>query len=220
MRKPRIKAVFFDYDGVIADTMSGNYRAWKKAFDDVNISINKNDYYPLEGNTPNEIATKILKKYKSKIKADILAKAKQFYYTKEPKPKLYNQVLEILNYLEKKNISAGLITASSKERLDKSIPEIIGKFKIIVCADDIKRGKPFPDPYLEGLKKLDLKANECVVIENAPLGIMSAKKAGCQCIAITTTVAKKDLISADRIITSHLKLLKILKEMFDTIIRI
>jgi beta-phosphoglucomutase len=61
----------------------------------------------------------------------------------------------------------------------------------------VKRGKPHPEPYIKCAKLLGLKPSECVVIENAPFGIESAKKAGMFCIALTTSLPKAYLRKAD-----------------------
>ncbi len=63
----------------------------------------------------------------------------------------------------------------------------------------MENGKPHPEPFLKGAAKLDLKAGECVVVENAPLGIKAAKSAGCKVIAIKTTLTEKHLSEADLI---------------------
>ena len=61
----------------------------------------------------------------------------------------------------------------------------------------MKRGKPHPEPYLKCAKSIGLKPFQCVVIENAPFGIESAKKAGMFCIALTTSLPKAYLKEAD-----------------------
>jgi beta-phosphoglucomutase len=63
-------------------------------------------------------------------------------------------------------------------------------------------GKPHPEPYLKAAKALGVKPSECAVIENAPYGVASAKKAGMFCIAITSSLPKEYLKRADVVVDS------------------
>jgi len=71
-----------------------------------------------------------------------------------------------------------------------------------VSGDSVKRGKPYPDPYIKAAKILGLRPNDCLVIENAPYGIRSAKAAGMFCVAVTTSLPKEYLKKADVIVDS------------------
>ncbi|MEO1148937.1 MAG: HAD-IA family hydrolase [Cyanobacteria bacterium J06638_22] len=70
----------------------------------------------------------------------------------------------------------------------------------IVTADDVKRGKPAPDPYLLAISRLDLAVEDCVVIEDAPSGIMAAKAAGARVIGVASTNQPAVLADADAIV--------------------
>ena len=62
---------------------------------------------------------------------------------------------------------------------------------------DVRRGKPNPEPYLKAMAKANKKTNECIVIENAPLGVQAAHAAGCFTIGVTTgPIPEKDLYKA------------------------
>ena len=91
-----------------------------------------------------------------------------------------------------------------------------GYFSGFVCSDDVKNTKPIPEPYLKGLEILRSDANECLVIENAPLGIKAAKSAGIKTIAIETTLNKNYLQEADFIVQSFPEVQSAIKEMQDT----
>jgi len=70
-------------------------------------------------------------------------------------------------------------------------PVFLKQINSLVTIDDVKKGKPDRKPYLQGGKKLNLMPEECLVIENAKLGIQSAKSAGCACFAIETTLGEE-----------------------------
>jgi beta-phosphoglucomutase len=79
-------------------------------------------------------------------------------------------------------------------------------FQVIVSGDGVQRGKPFPDPYLAAAQALQIPIGECVVVENAPVGIISAKAAGAYCVAIASTLPQEKLRGADEVIGSFSEL--------------
>jgi sugar-phosphatase len=72
----------------------------------------------------------------------------------------------------------------------------------LISADDVKDGKPSPEPYLKGAELLAMRSSECLVFEDAPAGISAALEAGMRVIALKTTYCEQDLRSADAIINS------------------
>ena len=79
--------------------------------------------------------------------------------------------------------------------------------------DDVERGKPYPDPFLKGAELLGLKPQDCVVIENAPLGIEGALKAGMTVIAVTTTLNAEHLKQAHYIVNDFIEAQKIVQKL-------
>jgi sugar-phosphatase len=71
---------------------------------------------------------------------------------------------------------------------------------VLVTADDIRRGKPDPEPYLLAAERLGLAARECVVVEDAPPGVAAARAAGARVIAVTTSHSPAELAAADAIV--------------------
>jgi mannitol-1-/sugar-/sorbitol-6-phosphatase len=75
-----------------------------------------------------------------------------------------------------------------------------------ISADDVTNGKPDPEPYLKGAALLGFAPNDCIVIEDAPAGVKSAKAAGIRVIALTTTYSATELSAADAILGSCLEI--------------
>ena len=197
------KAFLFDFDGTLANTMIYHFLAWKKTMFDVGINISEEDYYPLEGMKLIKVAEILCNKYNKKLNNyEELVKNKIKYFNRGGgKFELYPGVKNFLNLLEQNNILKGIVSAGTPDQLIKAAgSDFMNKFNAIVNGDSTTRGKPFPDPYLEGLKKLDVNAHECIAVENAPLGIVSAKKAGIYCVAICSTTTRKHLKEADLIL--------------------
>jgi len=66
--------------------------------------------------------------------------------------------------------------------------------KILVTADDVKQGKPAPEPYLLGAKRLGIAMERCIVVEDAPVGIKAGRKAGMRVIGIGATHTREELL--------------------------
>ncbi len=71
---------------------------------------------------------------------------------------------------------------------------------VIITIDDVTRGKPEPDPFLEAARRLDLDPADCLVVEDAPKGVQAAGRAGCATLAVLTTSPRADLAGADALV--------------------
>lgn len=209
------KAVLFDMDGVILDSMPYHVRAWKEAFKEYGLKeLDDKVFYLYEGAIEPETACRLFSKNGAKLEIkdffNILERQKAIFikkYAKKIRP--FEDIPRILSFLRDRGIKLGLVTSSHGKILEAVLPEkISGFFHHIVTGDEVERRKPHPDPYLKGLKGIGLDAPDGVfAVENAPSGIKSAKRAGLRCIAITTTLPEKKLSDADLIIKMHRELL-------------
>ena len=216
--KKKIKAILFDFDGVLANTMEDNFLAWQKAFKDYEIDIKKKDYFPLEGMELIKVARKISDKYKANLDPETIVKLKNKYYLKNHFLVFYPKVEVLIDLLKRNKCLLALVSASPREKLCGTVPvEFLKKFGVVISGEDSKNGKPSPTPYLNAVKILGVLPEECIVVENAPLGIKSAKKAGMYCIAICSTLDKSFLSEADEIIDKFEDLEKL--EMITSLIK-
>lgn len=212
MNKQNIKAILFDFDGTLADTMQDNFLAWKKAFQQVGFEIRAEDYFPLEGMKLIDVAKTLSDGDMFNGDLQEIVRLKDKFYLENYNFSLYPGVEELINFLKKENYRLAIVTASANERLRKSVPsEFLEYFDVIITGDDTEFGKPHPAPYLKALEKLSISPQESFVVENAPLGISSAKNAEIYCIALENTMDKKFLGDADII----LKNILCLKEFLD-----
>ncbi|MDI9337858.1 MAG: HAD family phosphatase [Alphaproteobacteria bacterium] len=211
------KSVIFDFDGVIADTMHDNFLAWEKTFLHYGVQINQLDYFLLEGAGRNEVGKYFIQKYKLK-QHDLLeiVKLKETNYLLNNHFKIYSYVLDILEFLTSKNVALGLVTGASKDRIFNSLNnKLLSYFKTIITSDEVEFGKPNPEPYLKAIQNIQLLPENCLIIENAQLGIQSAKSAGCKCWAITTTLPKQHLTLADLILNNHQDVFTNIKKIYE-----
>ena len=198
----KYKAVLFDFDGVIGKTMEDNYEAWAHAFKQYNIKIRQDEYYLIEGKTTISVAEFFLEKYKSDIfLAKEIAVAKESYYLRQNSFELYPKAIALINKIKNRGLLIGLVTGGRSQRLSNiGINDLLKQFDVIVTGDMVVEGKPSPMPYLKATEQLRVNPSECLVIENAPLGIMSAKNAGMDCLAICSTLGRTYLNQADFIV--------------------
>ncbi len=197
----KAKAILFDFDGVLAKTMEDNFEAWKAALKDYGVDIQPEDYYPMEGLNVREIPAHLFGRYGREV-PDVseVVRKKEAYYLKNHHFELYPGVLELLEALWDKKVRTAVVTAGLRDRLAGSCPlGFLERFDAIVTSNELTEGKPSPVPYLYAAAKLKLSPGECIVVENAPLGVRSAKQAGIYCIALCTTMEKQYLSGADEI---------------------
>ncbi|HRH11761.1 MAG TPA: HAD family phosphatase [Bacteroidia bacterium] len=203
------EAVIFDFDGVIGDTMKDNCMAWKKAFKNYGFEMSEKEYYLLEGMGRFQIAEHFIEKYKLKgIEKTEVAALKEELYKKDNQFRIYDHVFEIFDLLERKKISTAIVTGASRVRISEHLdPKIAKQLDALITADDVVNTKPHPEPYLNAVKKLGKKAENCIVVENAILGLQSAIAAGCRTYALETTLNKEDLVLAEEVFSNHKDLL-------------
>jgi len=206
-----IKAILFDMDGVIVDSLHYHNLAWDKMFRDRGGKVIEHTVLLHEGRNSREILPILMREANVFIQEDEwdeFIERKREYYRSIVELKYFPNVFETIQELKNRGLKTALVTASAKKNMEKAIPEDKRKlFDVILTAENFRKAKPNPDPYLEAQRRLGVSVNECVVVENAPLGIQSAKNAGMICIAVETTLGREYLAQADFIINSIEELL-------------
>jgi beta-phosphoglucomutase len=200
----KYKAILFDFDGVLGKTMEDNYKAWTHSLAPYGIQIKREEYFLMEGAPPKKVAEIFLRKNHLGLGAvgDIV-RFKEKYYLENRSFSLYEGVQELIEVLKANGLQLGLVTGASHQRLTgTNITSFLNKFDALITGDQVAHGKPSPEPYLLAAQKLNITTSECLVIENAPLGIESAKEAGMHCVAICSTLDKEHLTQADEVLNA------------------
>ena len=199
-----IKAILFDLDGVIVDSLHYHYLAWDHMFKKIGGSVTEESIYLTEGMNSFEILPLFLKQFNAELPAEHHQKFiedKRNYFRQIAKLTYYPMAFETIVELKKRGYTTALVTACARKNMERSIDSERQKlFDFIISGDEVTHSKPSPDPYLITQKTLGLDVSECAVVENAPLGIESAKNAGMICIAVETTLGREYLQKADFII--------------------
>ena len=197
-----LKGILFDFDGTLADTMAGHYLAWKSALGEYGIPIEAGDYYPLEGAGLHEVAREFTKGLTcTEATIDELVRKKKKYYVDRNSVSFFPGVEPLISELKDRKVPMAIVTAGHLGQLRLSVPQyFLEKFDALVTGDLMARGKPDPEPYLQGAARLGLTPEECIAVENSPLGVQSAHRAKIYCIAICSTVNRDELTAADEIL--------------------
>lgn len=207
-----IKAVIFDLDGTLIDSMW----IWKEI--DIEylgkrgIAVPDNLQKDIEGMSFTETAIYFKKTFNlsetiDEIKAEWNEMAYDFY---KNKIMLKDGVKEFIKYLRSKDIKLGIGTSNSKELATEALKRhnIFNYFDAIRTSCEVKKGKPFPDVFLKVAEDLKVKPEECLVFEDTYAGVLAAKRAGMKVIAIydELSLPNKEYICqlADRYVENYI----------------
>jgi beta-phosphoglucomutase len=212
-----MQAILFDFDGVVIRSMEDHYEGWRKALEEYGIDMAPEELYVMEGSGVEELANQFTRKFNiPHDEAPNIIRKKSFYYDQIKKIEFYPNLIDVLQWIKEKELKTALVTGGERFRVMETLENfgLAGQFNAIVTADDVEFTKPSPEPYLKAAEILNVEPKACVVIENAPLGIRSAKNAGMYCIAVTTTLPRKYLTHADVVTDSLEEVLTTLKRMY------
>lgn len=208
-----VRAVIFDLDGVLVDSMPSHTLAWVQAFKDVaGIKVDRRIFYVLEGMRGAELVEKIFAEHDAdrSLVTKVMEEKDRIFGDME-RPKAFQGVKEMMRELD---CAKAVVSGSNRHDVEALLDEIAGKenFDVVVTADDIKKGKPDPLAFNTALARLRLEPSQAVVVENAPLGAKAAGNAGIPCYVVmnSTLLSRSDfagILPEDRILekTSSLK---------------
>ena len=187
--------IIFDWDGVIIDSHDQHELSWKKLADENNKELPNNFFKETFGMRnefiiPNYFADWIGDEGEDKIKN--LADRKEEIYRRiiidsgiNPLP----GVNKLLESLKDKNIPCSIGSSTPTKNIETVI-ELIGlsnHFNAITAAEDVSKGKPDPEVFLKAAEKINIDPDNCIVIEDAHVGIDAGLAANMNVVAVATT---------------------------------
>ncbi|UCC19071.1 MAG: HAD family phosphatase [Promethearchaeota archaeon] len=196
--------VIFDMDGVLADTGPIHFKSWVKMATEIGVEFTKDIFKETFGQKSNTIIRKLVGPEVDNFLVEYWGDLKEQYYREMVKVKLtpLPGVIRIIKELKKEGFKLALGSSGPPENVEMLLTslEIKDYFDVIITAAEVKKGKPEPDVFLIAAKVLNIIPKNCLVIEDAPVGIEAAKRAGMISIALTTTHKKEELLEAQLII--------------------
>lgn len=211
-----IKAIIFDFDGVITDSKPMHLKSFNDAVSGLGIKVTKKEFDSYFGVPALETFNMVFKKNKVKANAEKYRKLKNKIYLKyADKVKLNKGAKTLVRTLSKKYKLAITSNTPVKEiRLLVKKHKIEKCFKLFLGWESTKKHKPCPEPYLKAARKLGAKPKECIIVEDSPTGLEAAKRAKIKSIGLLTTNPRKNLKKADFIVKdlgSTKRILEIIK---------
>lgn len=187
------KAVLFDMDGVLYDSMPNHAIAWQQSMARFGINMTAEDAYATEGARGIDTIRNMVLQQKGETitqeRAQEMYDEKTRIFHSLPEAKIMDGVISLMEEIHQRGWTIGVVTGSGQRplinRLLTDFHEYLDE-KHVVTAYDVKRGKPNPDPYLMGMEKVGTQPSQTIVIENAPLGIMAGVAAKAFTIAVNT----------------------------------
>ena len=200
-----IKAIFFDFNGVIIDDEGIQMRAYQEVFRGLDIDLIAEWYLDALGMNDktfvNYVFDRARKSADAKLVDEVLEKKIELHRGMiEDELPLFPGVLSFLKTTAR-HFSLGLVSMANNQEIDYVFERArLGPlFSVVITADDVSVCKPAPDCYRAGLKKLNeqrqterllpLLASECLAIEDSPPGIQAARVAGMHTLGVSNTVS-------------------------------
>ncbi len=197
-------SVIFDMDGVLADTGPIHFVSWVKMANEIGYNFSKEFFEKTFGQQSPTIVRKLVGHGIEQELVEKWAALKEQYYREIVKDKLkpLPGVKQIIQVLKSYKFKLAVGSSGPRENVELLINALRLKedFDVLISAAEVKNGKPAPDVFLISAEKLKIEPINCLVIEDAPVGIEAAKRAGMKSIALTTTHEKNELLNADLIV--------------------
>jgi haloacid dehalogenase superfamily, subfamily IA, variant 3 with third motif having DD or ED len=189
----QLKAVLFDMDGVLFDSMAYHAKAWHQTMANRGFNFDEKEAYMHEGRTGagtiNIAFQREMGRTADPEEIKEIYREKADLFNSYPPAKAMPGAAQLLEKVKAKGLIPMVVTGSGQhsliDRLEHNFPNTF-KSELMVTAYDVKYGKPNPEPYLMALQKGGFKANEAVVVENAPLGVEAGVAAGIFTVAVNT----------------------------------
>ena len=186
-------AALIDMDGTLYDSMGNHADAWMKMAAEEGLSARREEFFIWEGRTGADTINTLIRRTFNRDATDEeareLYRRKTVYFQQLPPVSPMPGAKEMIDTLIKAGLRRVLVTGSGQrsliDRLDRDFP---GAFtpETMVTSRDVEHGKPHPEPFIRALQKAHVKPSQAIAIENAPLGVKSAVRAGVFTVGVLT----------------------------------
>jgi beta-phosphoglucomutase family hydrolase len=202
-----IKGVLWDMDGVLVDTGDFHYQAWVNTLDLYKIPFSREIFNETFGMNNWSILLLLLGPQLNQDTYTRISNQKEeaFRQVIRGKVQLLPGVMETLEFLRSRGIPQAIASSAPPENITALVDklQIRERFEAVVSAYAMA-GKPAPDVFLAAARAIRREPRDCLVIEDAVLGVKAAKRAGMACLAVTNTHPAENLRLADRVVASLL----------------
>lgn len=199
------RAFIFDMDGTIVDNMAFHTKSWITFFERRGQKIDADEFFlATAGRQGKEIMRTYVGEHISDDENKVLNEEKESVYRELYKPhlKTVDGFDGLMAEARRRNVSLAVATSAPNANIEFTLDglHLRSKFDVIVGAADVARGKPEPDGFLLAAQRCGADPKDCIVFEDAPLGVEAARRAGMRCVVLTTTLPAEAFASFDNVI--------------------
>jgi HAD superfamily hydrolase (TIGR01509 family) len=180
------KALLFDFDGTVADTMDAHFSSWNKALAVFGLTISRDQHLSWAGRTTRQILKLIGEIHGLEIDPDAFIKNKEVHYFALLDAVVpVTPVVEIIEHFQGK-LPMAIVSGSRRKMVEAALNHLALRsyFDVLVCAEDYVQGKPHPEGFLKAAQLLGAAPADCLAFEDAALGIEAARNAGISCLVV------------------------------------
>ena len=197
-----IRALVFDFDGLILDTEEPVYRSWLEVYQAHGEELPFERWVQIVGSTTtgfhpqHHLEERLGRPLPKEVLDRRIGRRTEMILAKAVLP----GVVQHLDAARDLGLKLGVASSSTREWVAGHLARlgILDRFECVRCRDDVEHAKPEPDLYLAVLECLGVQASEALAIEDSPNGVSAAKRAGMRCVAIPNSItARLDLTAAD-----------------------
>lgn len=182
----QFKALLFDFDGTVADTMGVHLKAWNLGLAGYNLTLSRDQHQAWAGRPTKMIVQMLNEIHKIEIAVEEFLKEKEVhFFSSLQEVKEITSVVDIIKHYHGA-LPMAVVTGSRRAPVEKTLAHLglTHYFDQLICAEDYAQGKPAPDCFLLGASRLGVDPQDCLAFEDAPLGIEAAQKAGMNCLRV------------------------------------
>ncbi|PGL68866.1 HAD family hydrolase [Bacillus sp. AFS055030] len=186
-----IKAVIFDFDGLIVDTESVWFEAYKEVLQRYEVGLTFQKFSEVVGTSDEILFDFINSNLKEPIEKELIEEmAKELVDEKLLEPALRESVEDYLVSAKNAGLKIALASSSSREWVEGFLKKlnIYEYFSVIKTKDDVKNVKPDPELYLKAIEAIGVQAKEAIAFEDSLNGLIAATKAGLHCVIVPNQV--------------------------------
>ncbi|MFR9775325.1 HAD family hydrolase [Micromonospora sp. MS34] len=174
------RAYLFDCDGTIVDSMPLHYVAWRAALDEWGCEFPEELFYAWGGRPPAEIVAALNERHGLAMPVDTVDQRREEFYQRSLPD--VTAVPDVLAHIEDAHgrIPFAVVSGGARDSVTASLTALglLDRFEVLVCAGDYARAKPDPEPFLLAARLLGVPPQDCLVFEDADLGVRAATAAG------------------------------------------
>ncbi|NOI82921.1 HAD family phosphatase [Vibrio tubiashii] len=204
-----LKAVLFDMDGLIFDTESIYKLSWQYAASEQNLDLSDDFYQQFIGVQDPECERILAEYFQDALD---LSRYKQvrddhFHRLRSNGIAFKPGFDQLFQDIKRRGLATAIVTSSHLAEVKHNFATsgYLPQFDLVITAEDVERGKPYPDCYQMACTRLGLTAEECLVLEDSNNGVKAALAAGCPVVMVPDLVAPSDEVNTEAIVMNSLE---------------